>query len=373
VNKLWNIGKFIQFSHKQFQALPLPSGRDFKTNLSVSHLITPEELATMPMPERFIISRFHQMLKEHQLLFRGYQFHESAKLVYDFLWDDFADWYIEFSKFSFRPSTSQQDLYPHAVTTMKTLLYIFDLSLRTLHPYMPFVTETLFQTLPNQSTERPDLSIMTSSWPLDLLPVQNSNVDEEELDKLKLSQLSVDQQSISLFVKTQAMIRSVRNLRAEYQIPPQQKVPIVLFCSPSFYKTFQEQSTAITFLANIDPQAVQFVPSEGEGFDPVAVQALQDGKGKSLIHLVIDESIEIFVPQRAVFQVEKERERLIKQREKVQKQLTTLESRTNNPTFLAKAPKPLVEELTQKTKDCQQQLEKIEQSLIALEQSIRNS
>jgi valyl-tRNA synthetase len=388
VAKLWNINKYVHFSYSQFQALSKEHKRSFQEkDFQISSLWKPEEVKDFSLPERFIIHRFHEVLQNYHSLLLNYQFHESGKVIYEFLWDEFADWYIEFSKFSFRisssssSSTSPEELakeLKRAHRTMKTLFYIWNLSLRLLHPYMPFISEILYQSLPNQEKEKE--TIMMATWPMDLIGKQESK-------ELEAKALEIDQQSVQEFETVKTFIKTMRNLRTDHQIPAQQKTPIILYSSPPFHALFQEHLQAICFLSKIDPKEITYYFTNHEEFEEPKQQnnnknlkiprissedlqqSLQQQFQSNLIHGIISEHIQIYLPpqQKTVLNVEKEIERLQRQHFKTEKELLNLQSRLGNEKFLAKANKELIAEVQTKVADLSGQLEKIQQSLESLQ------
>ena len=139
MNKLWNIGKYTHFA---------------TSNVDVNLLHQPLNFSSLPTTEKYIVSKLHVTAIEVTRCMAQYAFAEMARLIYDFLWNELADWYIEASK------TRQADHEAHLVSR-QCLVYCLEISCRLLHPIMPHVTEVLWQNLPHLGE-----SIMISDWPV---------------------------------------------------------------------------------------------------------------------------------------------------------------------------------------------------------------
>ena len=115
-----------------------------------------DELRELALPERYIVSSCHQLVERVTLLLENYDFGDAGRQIYEFLWDEFADWYIEISKTRMREGMDAVA----AMRARRVLVYVWDSCLRLLHPFMPFLTETLWQLLPHEGD-----SLMISNWP----------------------------------------------------------------------------------------------------------------------------------------------------------------------------------------------------------------
>lgn len=150
------------------------------------------------LPERYIVSKCHLLEQSTTEKLEAYNIAEAAKEIHDFLWDDFADWYIESSKKSLQdPSRSAE--------TQRVLLYVWSACLRLLHPYMPYLTETLWQALPTSQG-----SLMATSWP-----------------SAQGARSSVDAAAIARYEAIQALVRGIRNARAEHKVEPGRKITVM--------------------------------------------------------------------------------------------------------------------------------------------------
>lgn len=297
-----------------------------------------------------------------------FDFNAAATLMYEFLWDELADWYVEVSK------TRARD--PVAAAQMRrVLVYVWDTSMRLLHPFMPFLTETLWQQLPHQGE-----SIMISSWP----QMQSAEDDSEQL-------LPVDDAAIAAFGRLQMLVRAIRNVRAEYNAEPGTSLATALCLCKDFHfhkivkhvpfafllvfvhffhiclqllsvhcccldvtgkkigaKIFVSTNTAegkvlldglrsevaaLALLGRLDEAVVQIAdmadaPAPG-----------LDGDADS-VHLVVVEGLEAFLPLADMVDYHKEVARLTKQADKIRKDVTGLESRLKSPGFIEKVFRP---------------------------------
>jgi valyl-tRNA synthetase len=183
VNKLWNIGKYVSYSISTLTNIE-------KQELNSNNIITKEEIQSFPLAERHIISSLHVLINKVTDNLELYNFSEAGRLINDFLWYEFADWYVEISK------TRMKDSH-NAAISRKVLIYTWDTVLRLLHPIMPYITEILYQNIPRSHD-----SIMVATWPL----MKDNNA------------MYSDVNAISSFNSLQELVRSIRNVRAEYNV-----------------------------------------------------------------------------------------------------------------------------------------------------------
>ncbi|KAL0425248.1 UNVERIFIED_CONTAM: Valine--tRNA ligase, chloroplastic/mitochondrial 2 [Sesamum radiatum] len=170
-NKLWNAGKFVLQNLPGQSDLPAWNAiQDFKFD-------TEESLLKLPLPECWVVSKLHMLIDAVTLSYDKFFFGDVAREIYDFFWADFADWYIEASKARLYQSGGDSV----ASVAQAVLLYVFENILKLLHPFMPFVTEELWQSLPNRET-----ALIVSAWPQTSLPMQAESVKKfENLQALK--------------------------------------------------------------------------------------------------------------------------------------------------------------------------------------------
>lgn len=343
VNKLWNAGKYMQLC---IQHVATASGTESMAWERPHRLWTASDLQSMRLPERFIVSRCHQVIASVTTCLSSHQFGEAGRLISDFLWDEVADWFIEMSKAHIRhsdPVIRQQALH--------TLLYVWDISLRLLHPYMPYVTEALWQQLPASTTTMSSDSLMTAAWP----DFQSTDATPTMGD--------VDDDALKTFAKVQALVRAIRNARADFQVDAGKKIALYVRTSnPMVQQALEEEMASLLMFGKIDEGKYHVLPWESE----MAVNMRASVATGGVVHLVISEDVEAFLPQADFLDREKEQARLTKQREKLLKDVTGLETRLANPNFAHKAPPHLVKEVQDKLQDLRQQLQTVEATLQSL-------
>lgn len=292
----------------------------------------------LPLPERYIVSKCHELANKVTLSLKSYAFGEAGREISEFLWDEFADWYIEASKSRIRAAqeTSADESNIHdGKIARKVLVYVWDTCLRLLHPFMPFLTEALWQLIPHQGD-----SVMVQPWPL---------MDEEEL--------FVDSDALKSFSSLQALVRAIRNIRAEYNVDVGKKLAVVLRIScASFQSTLDREKAIFCMLARVDQSQLSLV-----AWDDAA-----ELKDQNFVHLIVEEGLEAFIPQDGLVDKTKELARLGKQQERLLKDVAVLEGRLKSKGFVEKAPEALVAEVRSNLSDLKEQLSAVERSLGAL-------
>jgi valyl-tRNA synthetase len=284
----------------------------------------------LELPERYIVSRCHELAAAVTANLERLEIGEAGKSIYDFLWNELADWYLEISKTRLRskdPQTRQM--------AADVLRYVWDTSLRLLHPFMPFITEVLWQNIPTSALERGE-SLMVSAWPA---PVD-----------------AVDAHAVEMFSKMQSLVRSVRNARAEYNVDAVKKVDMVVKASDAVLAALQREGSALAMLARTN---------ESIKFARLSELIAEEAPGRA-VRLVIDKDLEVFLPQASLLDRDKELARIAKQAEKLKKDLETLKGRLSNASYRAKAPAALVLDVEKKTADLRSQLEALESARTAL-------
>lgn len=389
VNKLWNIGKYIDHCATQLTQQQYAGDRARLHDALRAHSIVDQVTSNVQLwdhlhvSERYILSKHHELIQLVNELLSNHQFAESGKLINDFLWNEFADWYLEVSKTHLRAGSLDQQL-----RTLSILYYIWDHSLRLLHPYMPYVTEILFQQIPaHQSQQSKHESIIIAPFP------QPSSSPDSHLSNAELlvssnGDLMMDAGSVNTFQKFQEMIKQIRNVRVEYHVDVNKKLPIIIKVNQQADMTSQlrmlkallQEKAGLALLCKVDDDNISVIfPHDtttthlvgNEAADSImnAVKMISESAVSSpsasnqLIHLIIDEDIELYIPQSELIDKEKELHRLKKQLEKVQKEIDGLEKRLSNDSFRLKAPEALVQETKAKVQEFVQQKVAIEKSV----------
>lgn len=255
-NKLWNMARFIT------------------SNLKAGEPITPlTDLQSLPLVDRWILSRLHRIIASVNENFERWEFGEGTRQVHDFLWSEFADWYIEASKIA---------LYGNDVNaqrrTRSILLYTLDQGLRLLHPTMPFVTEEAWQQLRAFGMPSQYDALMVADWP-------------------QPNKMFFDARAEKDFALVMDIIRAIRNARAEFNVEAGKRIPAIISAGAA-RALIESQRDIITQLARLDPDALQI---EKRATKPAQALALVVGK------------IEIYLPLAGMIDLEKEKARLAKE------------------------------------------------------------
>eukprot|EP00198_Chlamydomonas_reinhardtii_P003262 XP_001692598.1 predicted protein [Chlamydomonas reinhardtii] len=293
-NKLWNAGKFVLFNLAQV------SEAEWESLRGVS-LSSPADLQRLPLTERWIISLLHKTVDEVSERYDKYDYNTAGIAAYNFLWDEFADWAIEASK----TRTYGGDAAAQAASRA-TLVYVFESVLRLLHPFMPFVTEELWQAIPHKGD-----ALIVAPWPARSCPV--------------------DESALAHFEVLKGCVRSLRNARAEYNVEPGRKIGATLVVEDeATRKSIESELPVVCLLAKLDPVAVRLVGSAAEaGLDAAAAG--------SAVSLVVKDGVQVLLPLAGLFDVAKELARLGKQKAKLDKELGGISGKLNNPAFMSKA------------------------------------
>jgi valyl-tRNA synthetase len=339
-NKLWNCCKFVGTNALQNVEA------DELQDLGVRGPITKDEFDQLALPERYIVSQCHTLVSSVTADLELYLLGAAGSKVYDFLWDQFADWYIEISKTRLYEGFGGSGTNSvEAKKARRVLVYVLDTSLRLLHPYMPFVTEHLWHHLPRQDPTSGSKSaphaLMLSDWP---------QLDDDV-------PLVTCAEAVSNFECFQALTRSIRNARAEYNVEPGKRIRAFVVANGRLKDEIQREIKSLASLAKLDIEKVAVL----ESGSAEAKSAAQDA-----VQLIIQDGVEAYLPLSGLIDVEKERKRLEKQNEKIAKDIEKLDSRLKSPGFLEKAPPQLVAKVRAELAGLEDQVAKIQSSLAAL-------
>jgi len=336
-NKLWNIAKFVVDN-----ALKEDKGKAYDSTYGVTGPMSAEEFSKLAVPEKWIVTKCHKLIESCTSDIENYQLGQAGSKVYEFLRDDLADWYLEMSKTRFYPGLGGND--PEvAMASKKILVYCFDRALRVLHPYMPFVTETLWHKLPRAPPpEGVPHSISLADWPM---------LEGEELVK--------EEEALKQFEVFQSLVRSIRNARAEFNVEQGKKIPAVIVVRDDMVKVVADEVASIVLLARMEEGGVVVC---GVGSEEALAAAGEEGN----VQLVAEGGTEIYIPKAGMVDAEKEKARLTKQQEKLGKEIEKLSGRLDSPGFAGKAPEAVVEKARQELADLVAQAEKVKESLMAL-------
>ncbi|XP_021640696.2 valine--tRNA ligase, chloroplastic/mitochondrial 2 isoform X2 [Hevea brasiliensis] len=323
-NKLWNAGKFV------LQNFPSQADTYAWETMLAYKFDKEESLLQLPLPECWVVSKLHILIDEVTTSYDKFFFGDVGRETYDFFWSDFADWYIEASKARLYHSGPGGDLV--APVAQAVLLYVFENVLKLLHPFMPFVTEELWQALPKRKE-----ALMVSSWPKISLP-QNAN-------------------SIKKFENFQALTRAIRNARAEYSVEPAKRISASIVASEDVIQYISKEKEVLALLSRLDLQNVHFTDSP-------------PGDANQSVHLVASEGLEAYLPLADMVDISAEVDRLSKRLSKMQREYEGLVARLNSPKFVEKAPEDVVCGVQEKAAEAEEKINLTKNRLSFLKSSV---
>ncbi|XP_062165991.1 valine--tRNA ligase, chloroplastic/mitochondrial 2 isoform X4 [Alnus glutinosa] len=307
-NKLWNAGKFV------LQNLPDQNDASTWESILAYKLDREESLIALPLPECWVVSKLHLLIDAVTSSYDKFFFGDVGREIYDFFWGDFADWYIEASKARLYHSGGDSV----ASVAQAVLLYVFENILKLLHPFMPFVTEELWQALPQRKE-----AIMVSPWPQTSLP-RHAN-------------------SIKKFENLQALTRAIRNARAEYSVEPAKRISASVVASEEVIQYISKEKEVLALLSRLDVQNVHFTNSP-------------PGDAEQSVHLVAGEGLEAYLPLADMIDISAEVERLSKRLSKMQTEYDGLKARLSSPKFVEKAPDDVVHGVREKAAEAEEKI-----------------
>ena len=304
INKIWNASRFVLMNTEDMTVAAI--------NLDGHKSVV----------DRWILTRLNETVAKVTDLFDRFEFGEAGRALYNFIWDDFCDWYIEMSKEVLYGEDDAQK-----AMTRSVLLYTLDQVLRLLHPIMPFVTEKIWLEMPHTGT-----SLVTASYPV---------VHPELSDEASAA-------GMDILVE---LIRSVRNIRAEVNTPLSK--PITLLIKPI-------GSTVETFLKANTHYIERFT-------NPEALEIATDLTAPELAMSAVITGAEVYLPLADLIDVPAEIARLEKERGKWQGEVKRVDGKLNNERFVAKAPEAVVEEERQKRVGYLERLAAVEERIATLQ------
>ena len=296
-NKIWNASRFIQMN--------LTIDKDKAVEL-------PSDLA---IEDKWIISKFNTLVADVTRNIDQYELGLAAAKLNDFIWENFCDWYIEIAKT--RLQTGDENV-------QKVLCYVLSGAMQLLHPFMPFITETIWQALPHEGP-----SVMVSAWP-------------EYKDELHFAAEEAQMESLM------DAVRAIRNRRAEMNVPPSKKAKVLILT---------EKKDTFSAGAGFFPKLAY--ASEIELIDAVPADAAKMAS-------VVTGDAQIYMPMGDLIDFEAERARLGKEKSKVEADIDFVMKKLNNPKFVDKAPEKVVAAEREKAEKLREHLAKLEESIAAL-------
>ena len=317
-NKIWNAARFCLMNAE---------GADKVQDVFADR-------ANLTLHDRWILSRLNKTAAAVNEQLANYDFHAAVQELYHFFWDDFCDWYIELSKTSVTAEAESTD----RDVARARLVSILEPALRLLHPFMPYLTEELWQKLPINHSQQlhaayagVEASIMLASFPI----ADASLIDERAESEM---QTVID------------LISRVRNIRAEMNIKPSDRIQLMIAAKADLQSVFTASTDQIARLTRAKEVSIN-----GTSAMP-----------KAAARAVLSGGAEVAVPLEGLIDFEQERARLSREKEKLQKEAAKLETQLGNADFVSRAPVDKVEELRSRMADIAQRNAALEQMLEAL-------
>lgn len=319
-NKIWNAGRFLLMNKKEIIG---------EAEVSLEKL----QLDNLDLADRWILSRLNQAIKTFNISLTEFHINEATKLLYDFIWHDFCDWYVELVKTRFYGDEAREA----KAAVIARALWIFDQALRLLHPVMPFISEELWQHL----ADRKGQSLVHAEFP---------NVDTHSINQ-------TIEDELNFVIK---VIEAVRNIRGELNVAPSKQVEIHVHLHGKFGEKLAENANYVQGLLNyIDRLCrAKTIPSW-------ASESTKIERPKASASAVVD-GTEIFVPLEDIIDLDAERKRLEKEITRLQGLIDGIERKMANPSFVEKAPKDVVEKEREKQKSITLNIEKLKVNLAQL-------
>ncbi|MGB9812570.1 MAG: valine--tRNA ligase [Thermovenabulum sp.] len=300
-NKIWNASRFVLMNLEGFEPKKI-------------------DVEKLSLKDRWILSRLNNVIEEVTEFLEKFEIGIAASKIYDFFWSEFCDWYIEMAKIDLNKEDEEIKNITKGV-----LFTVLENALKLLHPFMPFITEEIWQQLPHEGK-----SIMVSEWP-------KKNPDYEFNDIYKMDILM-------------EAVRGIRNIRAEMNVPPSKKARILIKATEKEIENlFKENMDIIYSLAKVEK--AEFI--EKEASPKKAMSAVVKGA-------------EIYVPMEGLIDIEVEIERLNKEKRELEEELEKAERKLSNENFIKKAPQEVVEKERLKAEEFKDKISKIEKRLSLL-------
>jgi len=303
-NKIWNAFRFLQMKKNQYEN---------------DSTVKQEEGYTQDIFDKWIESRLNSTIRDYFKALDEYKINEASKALYDFIWRDFCDWYIELIKIN----TSEQPQFASVI--LNHAFIIFEKVLKLLHPVMPFITEELWQSLGDRKENE---SISVSDFPV----LDDSKIDED-----------IENEVIIM----QELVTAIRNLRSELNLAPTVKCDVVINCPNQKGKEqVLELEHYISSLARIENLEV-VLPDEFKKL----------GKFKSIAS--VTNNYQVYIKVEGLIDIKQERQRLEKEIKRTESFLDSLNKKLSNENFLRKASEDVVEAEKKKQQDFSMKLDKL--------------
>ena len=310
-NKMWNATRFVVSNLQPFDGA---QGRPPIANLL-------SQTSNLQLPERWILSRHNRLIAEVTRLFEDYNFGEAGRQIYDFLWGEYCDWFIEISKIRlYGDDEEAQD------TARQVLVRVLERTMRLLHPFMPFITEEIWQHLPHEGE-----ALIVAPWP-----------EAEPTDQAAEAQMALIME----------IVRAIRNARAEYKVEPGRRIEAIIAAGEE-YELLSGQKDILITTARLDANNLH-------------IASTLETKPTQALALVVG-GVEVYLPLAGMVDLAKERQRLAAEIEEVTTGIAGSEKLLANEDFLAKAPAQVVERERNKLAGYRQRQAKLQERLRSLQ------
>ena len=296
-NKIWNASRFIQM------------------NLTIDKDKAAELPEALTIEDKWIVSKYNTLIAEVTRNIDQYELGLAAAKLNDFIWDNFCDWYIEIAKTRLQNGDEN---------VQKVLCYVLSGAMQLLHPFMPFITETIWQALPHEGP-----SVMVSQWP-EYLDTLHFAAEEAQMETLMNA------------------VRAIRNRRSEMNVPPSKKAKVLVLTDKKD-----------TFAAGAG-----FFPKLAYASDIELIDAVPADAAK--MASVVTEDAQLYMPMGDLIDFAAESARLEKEKAKVEDDIAFVMKKLDNPNFVSKAPEKVVAVEREKVEKLREHLAKLEESIAAL-------
>ncbi|MGN0978668.1 MAG: valine--tRNA ligase [Faecousia sp.] len=300
-NKLWNASRYVLMNLSEDAKNELP------------------DVSKLEIADKWVLSKLNTLIAEVTENLDKYELGVAVQKVYDFIWDTYCDWYIELTKARLYSEDADRKQ-----TAIQVLVYVLDETLRLLHPFMPFITEEIWQSLPHDGE-----ALIVAQWP---------QYREDLAFKAEESHME----------SVMNAIRAIRNRRSEMNVPPSKKAALYVLTSKP--QVFIEGEGFIQRLAYADE--LTMLDKEPENLDGMVTCATADAK--------------LYIPMGQLVDVAKELERIAKELDKARKNLSSLEGKLSNEKFVSRAPEAVVNAEREKARKAADLIASLEQSEAAM-------
>ena len=322
-NKIWNAGRFV------INAIDSLNGGPKRVD-GIDTTVNDQLFTVWTLADSWIWAKLQTLIRDVERQFQNFQYGQAGQQIYEFLWSDFADWYVEIAKEQMKSGESRE-------RTVATLVRVFDLALRLLHPFMPFITEEVWGHLRTAILEF-RISNLAKDWPVALVVAKFP-----EPRKLE----GWEESKISDFSLIQELVRSIRNLRAEKNVAPSKKLA-AQFAAGDKTDLLKGQSAMIAALTGLNPDETN-----------IELSIMQKPEDSAAI---VAGSVEIYIPLAGMVDLANDKPRLEKELKEAQSHIERLEKLLSSD-FANKAPAALVAKEREKLDGYKDTAEKIKSQL----------